>query len=110
MKNKIMLGGFVVGAMLAATIAPDAHADGIDPDWLKNSTRICGVLDNATTVKPVQDMFREYGRQYVADIVNGACGRNNMKVYVALMNFHMEEDDPGWDCAIDGNRICGPED
>jgi len=24
------------------------------------------------------------------------------------MHRHLQEDDPGWNCHIDGNRICGP--
>ncbi len=105
----LLLMGFMTGALIGFCSGPDAKADGFDPNLVKNSDYICGVLDNATTVKPVQDVFRQYGRQYTETIVHATCSQHDLKVFVALQNFHMEEDDPGWDCATDGNKICGRE-
>lgn len=57
---------------------------GYDPDGTRDT--ICRLLDQATTVDDVEDLFAVWGAQEVTDTAYAGCSRNNMKVLATLMD------------------------
>lgn len=103
---KIAIAAAMIG--MSFVWAAPSNADGLDPNLVSNSKVICDNLDHADDISVVHDLFRKFGRQYVADAVSGFCSSNTLKVIAGLQNFKMAEDDPGFSCVDDGNKVCGP--
>jgi len=102
----IATGAFVTTMSLG--LIADARADGYDPDLMQNSRAICVTIDDAVSVDPIHDLFLIYGRQYTVDAVHAVCPENDLRAYAGLLSYDVPEDGPDWDCTMDGNRVCGP--